>query len=158
MRKSSRGFSRSSPAASTWCIGAWSRRACGARGIRQAVASELAERLKTLTSDAEIAEWHRLAEGLAHDLEKAGLTAAAQALAASLHAGGGHWVSGDHLHWVAPVGYLNALSSVTTVLQAKIRDLILKDIVSAHDEATPPEFKELVERYYEVLSSQGGGK
>ena len=28
-------------------------------------------------------------------------------------------------------------------------------MVSARDEATPPEFKELVERYYEVLSKAG---
>ena len=27
-------------------------------------------------------------------------------------------------------------------------------MVSARDEATPPEFKELVERYYEVLSKK----
>ena len=36
--------------------------------------------------------------------------------------------------------------------------MILKDMASARDEATPPEFKELVERYYEVLSKDGGGK
>ena len=33
--------------------------------------------------------------------------------------------------------------------------MILKDMASARDEATPPEFKELVERYYEVLSKGG---
>ena len=41
-------------------------------------------------------------------------------------------------------------------IQEKIQDLILKDLVSARDEATPPEFKELVERYYEVLSKEAG--
>ena len=40
----------------------------------------------------------------------------------------------------------------------KIQDLILKDMVSARDEATPPAFKELVERYYEVLSKSGGSQ
>jgi hypothetical protein len=38
------------------------------------------------------------------------------------------------------------------------RTLILKDMVSARDEATPPEFKELVERYFEVLSGGGPGQ
>ena len=58
----------------------------------------------------------------------------------------------------APAGYVTALSSVNYVLQSKIQDLILKDIVSARDEATPPEFKELVDRYYEVLSKESGKK
>jgi hypothetical protein len=31
-------------------------------------------------------------------------------------------------------------------------------MVSARDEATPPEFKELVERYFEVLSGGGAGQ
>ncbi len=30
--------------------------------------------------------------------------------------------------------------------------MILKDLASARDEATPPVFRELVERYYEVIS------
>jgi len=50
------------------------------------------------------------------------------------------------------------LSSVSLLLQGRIQDLILKDIVSARDEATPPEFKELVDRYYEVLSKESGKK
>jgi hypothetical protein len=29
-------------------------------------------------------------------------------------------------------------------------------MASARDEATPPQFKELVERYYEVISKEGG--
>ena len=41
-------------------------------------------------------------------------------------------------------------------LQDQIQEMILKDMMSSRDEATPPEFKELVERYYEVLSRQGG--
>ena len=53
---------------------------------------------------------------------------------------------------------MTALRSVSILLQGKIQDLILKDMVSARDEATPPEFKELVERYYEVLSKTGTGK
>jgi hypothetical protein len=35
--------------------------------------------------------------------------------------------------------------------------MILKDMISSRDESIPPEFKELVERYYEVLSRNGGG-
>ena len=39
--------------------------------------AELTAKLKTIKTDAEIAEWHRLAAELVRDLEKAGLTEAA---------------------------------------------------------------------------------
>jgi hypothetical protein len=70
------------------------------------------------------------------------------------HVEAGHWNWSVDLedHRIAPAGYTIALGSVTIQLQDKIQDLILRDMASARDEATPPEFKELVERYYEVLS------
>jgi hypothetical protein len=113
--------------------------------------AELMEKLKTTKTDAEIAEWHRLADALVRDLEKAGLTDSAKALADLLAAG-------DDAHHTGPGGYTTTLASISTFLQGKIQDLILKDMVSARDEATPPAFKELVERYYEVLSKSGGSR
>jgi hypothetical protein len=120
---------------------------------------ELTARLTTLKTDAEITEWHREAAALVRDLEKAGLASAATALADAMAAGGWHgghgawhWGVNDHDFLVAPVGYTKALGVVATRIQDQIQDLILKDLKSARDEATPPEFKELVERYYEVLS------
>ena len=41
--------------------------------------AELTEKLKTAKTDAEITEWHRLADDLVRDLEKAGLTDSAKA-------------------------------------------------------------------------------
>jgi hypothetical protein len=120
--------------------------------------AELSAKLKTLTTDAEIAEWHRLAAALIRDLKKAGLTQAASGLDDGIEDGGWNWGVGDHHFRIAPGGYTTALSSVSVILQNKIQDLILKDIVSDRDEATPPEFKELVDRYYEVLSKESGKK
>jgi hypothetical protein len=124
---------------------------------------ELLSRLKTLSTEAEIAEWHRAVATLIRDLEKAGMHAVAEQLAASIDWGawqGGpiHWTDGALHHWVAPDVYINNFQKVTVQLQQRIQDLILKDLVSARDEATPPEFKELVERYYEVLSKESGAK
>jgi len=115
--------------------------------------AELIERLKTAKSDVEIAEWHRLADALVRDLEKAGLTVSARALADSLRGAGD--IVGHHN---GTVGYTTALTSISVFLQGKIQELILKDMVSARDEATPPAFKELVERYYEVLSKTGSSQ
>ena len=118
--------------------------------------AELTAKLTTITTDAEIAEWRRLATDLVRDLEKAGLTDAATALVDAFEAGGWHWGVGNQHFRVAPVGFTIALNSVSALLQAKIQNLILKDMASARDEATPPQFKELVERYYEVISKEGG--
>ncbi|HKI17294.1 MAG TPA: DUF4175 family protein, partial [Isosphaeraceae bacterium] len=120
--------------------------------------AELTAKLKTLKTDADIAEWRRLAAALIRDLQKAGLTQGATALADAFEAGGWDWGIGDHDYRIAPGSYTTVLSSVSLLLQGRIQDLILKDIVSARDEATPPEFKELIDRYYEVLSKESGKK
>ncbi len=56
---------------------------------------------------------------------------------------------------LGPATLLATLSSVSDTLRNKIQELLLKDMISARDEATPSAFKELVERYYEVLSTTG---
>ena len=127
--------------------------------------SEITARLKTLTTDADISEWHRLAGDLIHDLEKAGLTDAAAALTGALEEGGWH-TAGGHWRWTAdarghrfvPAGYTSALKSVTIKIHDKIQGLILRDMAAARDEQTPPEFKEMVDRYYKVLSTNRSGK
>jgi hypothetical protein len=119
--------------------------------------SELMERLKTVRTNAEITEWRRDATELIRDLEKAGLSDAATTLTGAFDAAGWDW-GGDYRARVVPAGITVALRSVTLMFQEKIQNLVLKDMASAHDEATPPEFKELVERYYEVLSKEGGRK
>jgi hypothetical protein len=118
--------------------------------------AELTAKLKTITTDAEIAEWRRLAADLVRDLEKAGLTDAATALVNAFEAGGWHWGVGVEHFRTAPAGFTIALQSVSSLLQSKIQNLILKDMASARDEATPPQFNELVDRYYEVLSKEIG--
>jgi hypothetical protein len=120
--------------------------------------AELMAKLKTITTDAEIAEWRRLAADLVRDLEKAGLTDAATALVNAFEAGGWHWSVGNERFRTAPAGFVIALRSVSSLLQAKIQNMILKDMASARDEATPPQFKEMVDRYYEVISKEGGAQ
>ncbi len=119
--------------------------------------AELTTRLKDVKTDADLKEWGGMATALIRDLEKAGLTNAATALTAALNTF--VWRRDGGPYDLAVVNGLgNVLSGVTRQIQDKIQDLILKDMVSARDEATPPEFRELVERYFEVLSGGGAGK
>ena len=127
--------------------------------------AELTGKLKTMETDAELAEWHREAGALIREMDKNEVTAGATGdLTAALEAGdwrgnGGTWhFGGRHAYWVAPGGYTQALQAVTLKLQEKMQEMILKDLVAARDEVTPPEYKEMVERYYEVLSKSGGKK
>ncbi|NQT11210.1 MAG: hypothetical protein HQ582_00575, partial [Planctomycetes bacterium] len=54
--------------------------------------------------------------------------------------------------YLGPAGYFHGLDAVVVELQQQIRELLLKDLVASGDEATPPEYKELVDRYFQVLS------
>ncbi|MBC8116338.1 MAG: hypothetical protein H7062_18270 [Candidatus Saccharimonas sp.] len=58
--------------------------------------------------------------------------------------------------YTAPDGYAINLIRVQEEVQARIQSLVLGDFTSATDENTPPKYQELVERYYQVLSRQGG--
>ncbi|MDR3636296.1 MAG: hypothetical protein P4L84_21010 [Isosphaeraceae bacterium] len=127
--------------------------------------AELVERMKTLKTDGQITEWHRDAAELVREMEKTGLGDAAAALQEAFAAGGWHdaagswhWAVGPHDFRLVPEAYTRAINVVVHKIQDRIQDLLMKDLVSDRDEATPPEFKELVERYYEVLSKDGGGK
>src|SRR5262249_58077078 len=54
--------------------------------------------------------------------------------------------------YVPPREYDDNIRRAIQALQAKIQDIILKDILLDKDEPVPPQFKALVEQYYRVLS------
>jgi hypothetical protein len=54
--------------------------------------------------------------------------------------------------YVPPREYDDNVRRAIQALQAKIQDIILKDILLDKDEPVPPQFKALVEEYYRVLS------
>ncbi len=113
--------------------------------------AELTTQLATLTTEAEVAAWKRDVAALIRDLEKAGIAGATD-LADALRGGGTwHW-DADHRHFVGPDVIQTTFGGVASQIKDRIQDLILKDLASARDETTPPMFRELVERYYEVIS------
>jgi hypothetical protein len=109
------------------------------------------DKLDDLKTEAEVAAWKREVAALIRDLEKAGVEGAAELADALRAAGGWHWDSA-HRHLLAPDTVVDSLKVVSVQIKDRVQDLILKDLASARDEATPPMFRELVERYYEVIS------
>ena len=53
----------------------------------------------------------------------------------------------------APIRYYRSVRNVVTDLHEIIQELILGDLRGSADENTPPQYERLVERYYQILSS-----
>ena len=56
------------------------------------------------------------------------------------------------LYYAGPAAYDSHLNTVVQELQNQIHELLLSDMIAAGDEAVPPEYKKLVELYFQLLS------
>lgn len=121
-------------------------------------------RLEDLQTQAQVAAWHREVRELLDRADALGVSETVrEALLEELKKGGfGAGVERDRFNWglvngryVAPNGYTVKLLELQEEVQARIQGLLLGDVVSAADEATPPKYEGLVERYYQVLSRTG---
>ena len=111
----------------------------------------MTEKLGNLSTEAEVAAWKREMAALLRDLEKARIDGVADLADALRVSAGWHW-DDAHRHLVAAGPVITSLKAVSFQIKDRVQDLILKDLASARDEATPPVYRELVERYYEVIS------
>lgn len=135
------------------------------RKLEQALA-DLRERLDELETQGQIAAWHREAQDLLDRAEKLGISDKVredfleEMKRAGLSINGSRsrfdWGIADN-RYEAPGGYVRPLLNLQEEVQARIQNLLLGDITSAADEATPPKYQDLVERYYQVLSREGAG-
>jgi hypothetical protein len=130
-------------------------------------AAALRDRLERLASDAEISQWHLDAQQQLQALEKADSGGAAvDALRQAMSdAGWGTsrtgwtWARvlnpvGGHYYFVAPGVYRDNLTRLAENLQREARELLLRDLMAAGQEAVPPQYEKLVDRYFEVLSQE----
>ncbi len=127
---------------------------------REAV--ELQEKLERLETQAQIGAWHREADELVEELEKLDLAEEArdELIEAMKEAGWsaerllGNWDwtlrSG---RYGAPFVYHRSVKNIVSDLHSIIQELILGDLRGSADENTPPQYERLVERYYQILSS-----
>lgn len=128
----------------------------------------LQEQLNELQSERDVVEWHvdagkllqkmedmKIAEGLREKLEElmkeAGWTEETEFFKVT----GTGWIIDRNRERIdVPAGYGMAVRNVVQEVQAHIQELLLGDLLSSKDEVTPPQYSELVERYYEVLARQ----
>jgi hypothetical protein len=127
-------------------------------------AAEMRKTLKTVTNEQQKVEAEKKLIDLRDTLEslKPGdgkLAEAANALDGAVRNGGGGWKRREEKHenlpivfFQPPISYDTNVERVVQALQAKIQDIILKDVLLNKDEAVPPQYKAFVEEYYRVLS------
>lgn len=129
--------------------------------------AELRDRQQELKTPAQVAAWHRDVSQLLQQLEELHPDSEKRELLleAFQKAGWGtpafqqevrRW-NLDGGHFVLPQNYDRLLAQVQDELQARIQSLVLSDLTSIADEATPPMYQDLVERYLKVLSQERGG-
>ena len=125
-------------------------------------AAELQERLRSVRQSSQQAEAEKAISDLARRLDdiNAGdgpLRQAADKLSGATQSGAG-WtlnrrVEPGHVgYFVPPIAYTEGLRTVALALQAKIQEIMLDNALVERNGPVPPQYKELVEDYYRVLS------
>ena len=66
------------------------------------------------------------------------------------------WKSTVAGYYVAPARYHVLLSRLSSSLRARMQELMLGDLSASGDEPIPPQYQELVDRYYRLLATQRG--
>ena len=127
----------------------------------QAVEAE--QNLKKMETNEQISTWHRKALELLEELDKAkAVGSPLDELYEAMQSEGWSkmsdrtrwdWKRGENGNFLAPESYGRAVRAIIEDLQQQMQEMILTDLVADENEATPPKYKHLVERYIEVLSS-----
>ncbi|MDX1965554.1 MAG: DUF4175 family protein [Planctomycetaceae bacterium] len=130
---------------------------------------ELREQLENLETERDVVDWHRAAgdllkemddlkvaggvrEQLTDLMEKAGWSPGVDVF--KLNDNGGWVYSGENLRFGPAPGYVIVMDAVARELQTYIQELILDDMQLGAADAVPPQYEDLVERYYQVLAKQ----
>lgn len=124
-------------------------------------ATQQQNELKSLLTNQQISNWHRKTLELMEEIDKTNVASASldELYAAFQKQGWGKM--NDELQWdwerdeqdgfEAPSEYVTGMQSVVDDIQQQLQELMLSDMVSDANEATPPKYKHLVDRYIEVL-------
>jgi hypothetical protein len=123
-------------------------------------AVELQEQMNLVENGADAQQWQQELEELLEELEQAGGGGAVREELAQMSRTGelpglDAWRRGTApAHFGPPVLYARNVPLLVEEIQRQIQELVLIDLLADRDEATPPEYEHLVERYLKVLADQ----
>ena len=126
-------------------------------------ATNLKERLRSVRQSSQQAGAERAIADLAGRLQnltrgEGRLKQAAEGLVNATQSSHAGWTRNDKVpegeagYFVPPIVYTENLGAVIVALQAKIQEIILENTLVERNGPVPPEYKNLVEDYYRVLS------
>ncbi len=126
---------------------------------------QLDEQLDQLQTDARVTAWHLEAQDLLEQLDEKGISKELrdQLFEEMKKAGWGpdamgrrwQWPRIDGGYYAAPAPYRTLLMRIAADIRQQMQEMLLGDIQSAGDEPIPPQYEELVDRYYKVLATEG---
>jgi hypothetical protein len=136
------------------------------RKLEQALL-DLRERLEKLETPSQLAGWHRDLRELLNELDKLGVSLQAREEFEKEMKKMGFSIDLDRTkqipdwslvdgRYIVPDNFKLPLINLQEDIQQRIQGLILGDLGNISDDAMPPKYQELVERYYQVLSRQNG--
>jgi hypothetical protein len=130
----------------------------------EAESAELDDRLDRLDTDQRVTGWHFDADELLAKLDAAGIDEKLRdefvdemkraGWGPELRRRGWDWVRNEGGYYLAPAGYRRLLTRLAGSLRARMQELMLGDLSASGDEPIPPQYLDLVDRYYQILASE----
>jgi hypothetical protein len=123
----------------------------------------LDEGLDQLDTPSKITDWHMEAEEVMEEAEKGGMPPEAREefLAEMKKAGWGtnrgkwDWTRTEGGNYSAPARYRPLLSRALSTVRGRMQELLLGELSASGDEPIPPQYQEFVDRYQQVLTTEG---
>jgi hypothetical protein len=125
----------------------------------------LTDELDQLDSEKKVSGWHEDANDLLDDLDAVGVDEKLrdEFKEEMQKSGWGRSVNPKESQWVladgvyrAPASYRLYLARLQSAVQGRMQELMLGDLLNSGDEPIPPQYQELVDKYYQVLSRRAG--
>jgi hypothetical protein len=125
----------------------------------------LDEELDQLETPSEITGWHLEANELLEQLEESGMSEELRrefleemkkaGWGPEMRNGGWRWARIEGGYYTAPAPYHAMISRILARIRGQMQELLLGELAYSRDEPIPPQYQELVDRYYQVLSAEG---
>lgn len=122
-------------------------------------------KLDELETPPDITKWHTGADDLLDDLEKAGISKKltqefvdemkSAGWVANTKRGNWNWTRRAGGLYTAPQAYRPMISRLQDDIRNRIQELMLGDLAFSRDEPVPPQYQELVDRFQQVLATEG---